>query len=103
MQMNNMLKQARKLQEDMARMQQELAKQTVRATAGGGAVAVEANGDGQIVSVKIDPAVVAAQDVAMLEDLVLTAANQALEGMKKITSEKMSKVTGGISIPGLGF
>ncbi len=103
MQINKMLKQAQKLQEDMAKAQQELATQTVEGTAGAGAIAVTANGDGQIIRVKIDPAVLQSQDVGMLEDLVLTAANQALEGVRKMTNELMGKLTAGLPIPGLGM
>ncbi len=103
MQINKMIQQAQKLQANMAKLQQELAKQTVEGSAGAGAVKVTANGDSQIVSVKVDPAVLAAQDVGMLEDLVLTAANQALEGVKKMSNDQMSKLTGGLNIPGLGF
>ena len=103
MQINKMLKQAQKLQADMTKLQQELTKQTVEGSAGAGAVKVTANGDSQIVSVKIEPAVLATQDVGMLEDLVLTAANQALEGVKKMSNDQMGKLTGGLNIPGLGF
>ena len=103
MQINKMLKQAQKLQEDMVKAQKELAAQTVEGTAGAGAIAVTANGDGQIVRVTIDPEVLKAQDIGMLEDLVLTAANQALEGVRKMTNDRMGKLTGGLAIPGLNF
>jgi hypothetical protein len=99
--MGNLLKTAQKLQEKMAKLQEELGERTVETSSGGGMVTVVANGKQEIVSIKIDPEVVDAQDVEMLEDLVLAAVNDALVQAKQTASEEMNKLTGGISIPGL--
>lgn len=103
MQIQKMLKQAQKLQADMAKLQEELAQKTLEATAGGGAIKVTANGAGRIVSIKIDPAVLQSQDVGMLEDLVLTASNEVLDAVRKMNDEQMGKLTGGMNIPGFSF
>jgi DNA-binding YbaB/EbfC family protein len=97
------LKQAQKMQEQMQKVQEELAAREVEGTAGGGAVKVVAKCDGTIVSVKIDPKVVDPKDVEMLEDLVVGAVANALEIAKKTQSEEMNKVTAGMSIPGMGM
>jgi DNA-binding YbaB/EbfC family protein len=91
----NMMKEAQKLQQQMAALQEEVGKRKVEATAGGGMVTVEANGKQEIVTVKIDPEVVSKDDVQMLEDLVLAACNEALR--------KSRELTGGLKIPGLGL
>jgi DNA-binding YbaB/EbfC family protein len=97
------LKQAQKMQEQMQRVQDELAQREVEGTAGGGAVKAVAKCDGTIVSVKIDPKVVDPKDVEMLEDLVVGAVANALEIAKKTQSEEMGKITQGINIPGLSM
>jgi DNA-binding YbaB/EbfC family protein len=97
------LKQAQKMQEQMQRVQEELAQREVEGTAGGGAVKATAKCDGTIVSVKIDPKVVDPGDVEMLEDLVVGAVANALEIAKKTQSEEMGKVTAGMNIPGMGL
>jgi DNA-binding YbaB/EbfC family protein len=97
------LKQAQKMQEQMQKVQEELAAREVEGTAGGGAVKVVAKCDGTIVAVKIDPKVVDPKDVEMLEDLVVGAVANALEIAKKTQSEEMNKVTAGMSIPGMGM
>jgi len=100
-----MMKQAQQMQADMAAAQEKLAAQEVEATAGGGKVTVKATCNGDILSIKIDPAVVDPEDVEMLEDLVLAGVQQAIkEGRAKSESE-LGKVTGGLGdmgIPGLG-
>lgn len=95
------LKQAQKMQEQMARVQEELAQREVEGTAGGGAVKAVARCDGSIVRVKIDPKVIDPKDVEMLEDLVVGAVQNALETAKKTQTEEMNKVTAGMSLPGL--
>ncbi|MBI3584024.1 MAG: YbaB/EbfC family nucleoid-associated protein [Nitrospinae bacterium] len=97
----NIMKQAQKVQERIAEVQRELINKKVEASSGGGMVTVTANGRQEILSVKIDPSVVNMQDVEMLEDLVLAAVNEALRKSQEIITEEMSKVTGGIKIPGL--
>jgi len=95
------LKQAQKMQEQMQRVQDELARREVEASAGGGAVKAVARCDGSIASIKIDPKVVDPGDVEMLEDLVLGAVTNALELAKKTQTEEMNKVAAGMDIPGL--
>ena len=99
--MGNLMKKAQQLQEKMAKVQEELGGKTVETSAGGGMVTVVANGKQEIVSIKIDPEVIDPNDVEMLEDLVLAAVNDALYQARQMVSEEMTKLTGGIKIPGL--
>ena len=99
----NIMKEAQKLQAQMAAMQEEVAKKKVEVTAGGGMVTVEANGKQEIVSIKIDPEVVSKDDVQMLEDLVLAASNEALRKSRELVQQELGKLTGGLKIPGLGM
>jgi hypothetical protein len=95
------LKQAQKMQTEMARVQEELAQREVEGTAGGGAVKATARCDGSIASIKIDPKVVDPKDVEMLEDLILGAVTNALQTAKKTQEEEMGKVTAGMNLPGM--
>jgi hypothetical protein len=97
------MKEAQKLQAQMAAMQEEVAKKKVDATAGGGMVTVEANGKQELTAIKIDPEVVNKDDVQMLEDLVLAAANEALRKSRELVQQELGKLTGGLKIPGLGM
>ncbi len=99
----NIMKEAQKLQAQMAAMQEEVGKRKVEATAGGGMVTVEANGKQELTAVKIDPEVVNKEDVQMLEDLVLAAANEALRKSRELVQQELGKLTGGLKIPGLGM
>ena len=99
----NIMKEAQKLQAQMAAMQEEVGKRKVDATAGGGMVTVEANGKQELTAVKIDPEVVNKDDVQMLEDLVLAAANEALRKSRELVQQELGKLTGGLKIPGLGL
>jgi len=99
--MGSLMKTAQKLQEKMTKLQEELGEKTVETSSGGGMVTVVANGKQEIVSIKIDPEVVDASDVEMLEDLVLAAVNDALYQAKQMVTEEMSKLTGGVKIPGI--
>ena len=99
--MGNLLKKAQQLQEKMAKLQEELGERTVETSAGGGMVTVVASGNQEIVSIKIDPEVVDANDIEMLQDLVIAAVNDALYQAKQMVSEEMTKLTGGVKIPGL--
>lgn len=99
--MGNLLKKAQQLQEKMAKLQEELSEKTVETSAGGGMVTVIATGKQEITSIKIDPEVVNQEDIEMLEDLVLAAVNDALFQAKQMASEEMTKLTGGVNIPGL--
>ena len=99
--MGNMMKQAQKLQSQMLKMQEDLAGKTVEATSGGGMVKVVANGRQQIISIQIEKEVVDPQDVDMLQDLILAAVNDALIKSQEMVTAEMSKLTGGLKIPGL--
>ena len=100
--MGNMLKQAQKLQAKMLRMQDELAEKTVESSAGGGMVKVVADGRQRVRSISIEKEVVDPDDVEMLQDLVLAAVNDALNKAQEMVSAEMTKLTGGMNIPGLG-
>ena len=89
------------MQEKLARMQDELGKQTVIGTSGGGMVTVTATGKQEIVSVHIDPTVVNAEDVPMLEDLVQAAVNDALRRSKELAQNEIGSLTGGLNLPGM--
>jgi len=99
--MGNMMKQAQKLQSKMLKLQGELAEKTVETASGGGMVKVVANGRQQIVSIQIEEEVVDPDDVEMLQDLILAAINDALTKSQEMVSGEMSKLTGGINIPGM--
>ena len=99
--MGNLLKKAQELQEKMTKLQEELGEKTVEASAGGGMVTVVANGKQEIVSITIDSEVVDSNDIEMLQDLVLAAVNDALFQAKRMISEEMSQLTGGVNIPGI--
>lgn len=99
--MGNMMKQVQKMQAEMARMQEELKEKTVEATAGGGAIRVVVNGAKELKEIKIKPEVVDAEDVEMLEDLILACINEALRKSDEMAAKEMGKLTGGMNIPGL--
>ena len=99
----NMMKEAQRLQREMERMQEEVGKKTVDATAGGGMVTVQANGKQELVSIKLDPEVINKDDAQMLEDLVLAACNEALRKSRELVQQELGKLTGGLKIPGLGM
>ncbi|MDP2898893.1 MAG: YbaB/EbfC family nucleoid-associated protein [bacterium] len=94
------IKQTKMMKESLEKMQQEMETREVEASAGGGAVKATARGDGRLVSVKIDPEVVKSGDVEMLEDLILTAANQALEKATKLDTSELDKISGDLGILG---
>lgn len=99
--MNSVIKQAQKMQEEMERVQKETEAEEVEATSGGGAVKVVATGKKEITSIKIDPDAVDPDDVETLEDMIMTAVNEAIKKADEIMSERMGAITGGINIPGL--
>jgi len=99
----NMMKEAQKLQQQMAAMQEEVGKREVEATAGGGMVTVRANGKQELLSIKLDPEVINKDDAQMLEDLVLAACNEALRKSRELVQQELGKLTGGLKIPGLGM
>ncbi len=99
--LGNLMKQAQQMQEKLLKMQEELATRTIEASAGGGMVTVTVNGKSEVMSIKIEKEVVDPEDVEMLEDLVAAAVNEALRKAQEMMQEEMSKVTGGLKIPGL--
>ncbi len=99
--MGNMMKQIQKMQKQMEEMQKQLEETEVEASVGGGAVVAKANGKKEILSIKIDESVVDPEDIEMLEDLVLAAVNEALRNAEEMMTKEMSKITGGMNIPGL--
>ena len=96
-----LMKQAARMQQQMEQVQAELAARTVEATSGGGAVKVTAKCDGTIGAIKIDPQALNPADAQLLEDMILTAVNQALGQAKDIANTEMGKVTAGMNLPGL--
>ncbi len=99
--LGNMLKQAQQMQKKMGQMQQEMETQQVEASAGGGMVTAVVNGRQRLVSLAIDPQVVDADDVEMLQDLISAAVNEAINKSQEMMQAEMSKLTGGMNIPGL--
>ena len=99
--MMSMMKQAQKLQAKMMEMQAELGNRTVSAQAGGGMVEAVVNGKQELLSLRIDPEVVAPDDVEMLQDLITAAINEALNRSREMMAAEMSKLTGGMQIPGM--
>ena len=95
------MKQAQRMQQQMEQIQSDLAKRTVEATSGGGAVKAVAKCDGTLASIKIDPQALNPSDAQLLEDMVLSAVNQALGQAKEISNAEMGKATAGFSLPGL--
>ncbi len=98
--MNKMMKQVQKMQQQMVKLQEELGSRTVESTAGGGAIKVTANGKNEIVSVEIMPEAVDPEDVEMLQDLIQAAVNEALKKAQDMVAQEMSRLTGGMKIPG---
>jgi DNA-binding YbaB/EbfC family protein len=99
---NKLMKQAQKMQAQLLKAQDELAGKTVEATSGGGAVRVVVSGGLVVKEIKIDREAVDPEDVEMLEDLVLTAVNEAIKKAQEMTATEMGKITGGLGIPGMG-
>ena len=99
--MGAMMKQAQKMQAELARAQEEIKDMTFEATAGGGMVKVVANGDMTVDSIVIDPEAVDPEDVEMLQDMVAAAVNEALRVVSEISSQRLNAATGGLNIPGL--
>jgi len=98
MNLNKLMKQAQKMQEQMAKTQAELETETVEVSAGGGKVRVTANGAGDVIAIKIDREVVDPNDVAFLEEIVLSAVKQAVEQGKALAHSEMTKITGGLQL-----
>jgi len=97
----NIMKQAQQMQQRLAEMKDQLEKEEVTASSGGGMVKVTMNGKQKLTAIKIDPEVVNKEDVEMLEDLIYSAVNEAQERVQEMVKEKMGDLTGGLNIPGL--
>jgi hypothetical protein len=99
--MNNMMKQMQKMQRDMEKMQSEIEAKEFETSVGGGAVTVKVNGKKELIDVTLDESVVDPEDIEMLQDLIIAAVNQAISIAEETSSKEMSKLTGGMNIPGL--
>ena len=97
----NIMKQAKKMQERIGQLQQELEAKTIEAQAGGGMVRVVVNGKFEIVSLKIEKEVINPEDIEMLQDLIVAAVNEGIRKAQAMASEEMAKITGGLGIPGM--
>lgn len=99
--MNSMMKQVQKMQDDMMKMQGELETKEYEATAGGGAVLVRVNGKKEVIKIELKPSVVDPDDIEMLQDLVMIAVNEAIRSAEEAASNAMGKMTGGMNLPGM--
>ena len=99
--MSKMIKQAKHVQEQIVKMQEELKEREVETSAGGGAITVRVNGKQELLEIKISPEVVDPDDIEMLEDLVIAAVNEGIRQSQEMVSTEMAKITGGFNIPGL--
>ena len=100
---NNILKQVRQMQSQMMQVQEKLAAETVEASVGGGMVSASFTGQGDIVSIKIDPEVINPDDKEMLEDLIVSAVNEGLKKSRELMTERMGGITGALGAMGMGF
>jgi len=100
--LGNIMREAQKMQAEMMKVQEEARKKTVEATAGGGMVTAVANGAGELVSLRIEKEVVDPEDIEMLQDLILAASNEAIRRAQEQLNEEVSKLTGGLQLPGMG-
>ena len=99
--MANLMKQANQMQAKMKKTQEEMATREFTGTSGGGAVIAKVNGDNKVLAITINPEVIKSGDVEMLQDLITSAVNDALKTAKDESSKEMSKITGGMNIPGM--
>ena len=99
--MNSMIHQARKMQDQITALQEDIEQRSFSATAGGGAVSVTVTGKKTVQSIELKPEVVDPEDIEMLQDLIISAVNEAINSVEETTEAEMSKITGGVSLPGL--
>ena len=99
--LGNLMKQAQQLQERLSQVQDEVARRTVEASAGGGMVRVVVNGKHEVLKLSLDPSILK-EDVELVQDLVVAAVNEGIRNAQKMVADEMTKVTGGLKIPGLG-
>ena len=103
MNMQEMMKQARKMQEQLAQAQESMKDVNIDASAGGGMVKATVNGDLELVSIQIDPDALDPEDVDLLQDMIVAAVNEAIRGVSEVASKQMSSITDGLDIPGMPF
>jgi DNA-binding YbaB/EbfC family protein len=101
MDLSNIMQQAKAMQEKMAKIQQDLAKKSITGTAGGGMVTVTVNGQGDVLSMGIEKAVIDPEEAEMLQDLIVAATNDALRRAKELSKQELGQLTGGLNLPGL--
>ncbi|TKB23656.1 YbaB/EbfC family nucleoid-associated protein [Desulfopila sp. IMCC35006] len=101
MDLSTIMQQAKAMQEKMAKIQEDLAKKTITGSAGGGMVLVTVNGQGDVLSIAIEKAVIDPKESGMLEDLVVAATNDALRKAKELSKQELGQLTGGLNLPGL--
>lgn len=99
--MGKMFKEVQRMQQEMVKIQDQLAEEKVESSAGGGMVKVVANGQQELISIKIDSRACTADDVEILQDTILAAVNDALQQSKELAAQRLSKLTGGLNLPGL--
>ena len=99
--MNSMIHQARKMQDQITALQEDIEQRSFTATAGGGAVTVTVTGKKTVQSIELKPEVVDPEDIEMLQDLIISAVNEAINSVEETTEAEMSKITGGVALPGL--
>ena len=102
MDMSSIMQQAQQMHQKMKKIQDDLAKKIITGSAGGGMVNVQVNGQGEILQITIDPAIVSRDDVGMLQDLITAAANDAMRKAKDLSKQELGALTGGLNLPGLG-
>ena len=101
--MQQMLKQAQRMQANIAKLQEELEAREYEASAGGGMVKVTVNGEMELVNLTIDPDALDPEDVDMLQDMIMAAVNEAVRGVNELANKQMGAITGGLNIPGMPF
>lgn len=101
MDLSNIMQQAKIMQEKMAKIQEDLAKKTITGSAGGGMVLVNVNGQGDVLSITIEKAVINPEEIEMLQDLIVAATNDAIRKVKELSKQELGQLTGGLNIPGL--
>jgi nucleoid-associated protein EbfC len=99
--MNNLVRQAQKMQGKITKVQEDIGQKTIEASTGGGMVTAVVNGNQELLKIKINPEVVSPDDVEMLEEMILGAVNQAMEAASEMMNSEIEKITGGLNIPGL--
>jgi nucleoid-associated protein EbfC len=101
MDLSNIMQQAKVMHEKMAKIQEDLARKTITGSAGGGMVLVSANGQGDVLSIAIEKAVINPEEIEMLQDLIVAATNDAIRKAKELSKQELGQLTGGLNIPGL--